>query len=143
MIVSSMGPAEWDGAVRVMPRPTFSGRGAPIVAMPSGGLNRGVPTGYEGQPWVNKDWGMGDATPRSTGPALVIPLDHVRKIGLAGLAIGAGPLIGAVVGARIDIGRHGGFRDIDITGFASGAGIAGLLIGLVGGVATAAKILKS
>lgn len=45
---------------------------APVVAMPTGMLNWDRVTGYEGQPWVTKDWSgqgfMGDTTPSGAAP---------------------------------------------------------------------------
>jgi hypothetical protein len=73
-------------------RPADGGLGyAPVVAMPTGMLNWDRVTGYEGQPWVTKDWSgqgfMGDATPGPAAPAAA----PSRK----GLVVGA---IGAVLG---------------------------------------------
>lgn len=82
-----IGNIDWSNRIRKvqsMPRETFSGQGCPIQAMPVGGLNRGVPTGYEGQPWVNKDWSLGD---------MASAVGETKKL------LRPGRLVGAAVGA--------------------------------------------
>lgn len=82
-----VGDINWNGQIRrvqSMPRETFSGQGCPIQPMQTGGLNRGIPTGYEGQPWVNKDWNMGDVT---------AAVGETKKL------LRPGRLLGAAVGA--------------------------------------------
>lgn len=133
----------------IRPRPSpfaeDTGMGsAPLVAMPTGMLNWDRVSGYEGQPWVTKDWSgqgfmgaettefddtfMGDVTPGA--PAAPTPSSPGlgRTLGFGAAAA----TLGAVAGWAL---APGGDARRGAVALGVGGGIAGLIVGkMFGGV---------
>ncbi len=137
-------------AAGIRPRPSpfaeDTGMGsAPIVAMPTGMLNWDRVSGYEGQPWVTKDWSgqgflsgkeetvfddtfMGDMSDApGAAPAVQSPgLGRTLGFGAAAAAVGA------VTGWAL---APGGDSRRGAVALGIGGGIAGLIVGkMFGGV---------
>lgn len=144
-------PARWLMPSKYLHPPalgdTDEGMGsAPIMAMPTGMLNWDRVTGYEGQPWVTKDWsgkGFMDGIRRIEEGAEVVELDDcgLGDLGQSGsgrkeqrrpLVLGAASAtLGAVAGWVMAPG--GDARKGAVAGGVVG-GIAGLIVGkLLGG----------
>lgn len=150
-------PARWRMPSKYAQPPRLrdedSGMGsAPVVAMPTGMLNWDRVSGYEGQPWVTKDWSgqgfldgsttefddtfMGDAPP--TGGAAPQPAQTGnRTLVMGALAAAAGATAGWVMAPTGDP-RKGA-----IVGGVAG-GLAGLIVGrLIGGAEGTIRALSA